>query len=111
MSACPVQRPALKMENKDGKRYVTVEFERPGWQRFLGADRRCERTFGLDAYGQEVYDGCDGHTAVRQIVRSFAHAHHLSVAEAEVSVTLFLKTLMTKGLIGVPVPEPAMKET
>lgn len=111
LSIAPVQRPAVKVESRNGKRYVTVEFERPRWQRFLGSDRLCRRTFGLDAYGQKVYDNCDGRTPVKQIVRRFAEKHKISVAEAEVSVTLFLKTLISKGLVGIPVPARSEKET
>lgn len=102
MSVCPIRRPAVKTEEKNGKRYVTIEFERPRWQRMLGADEHCRRTFGLDAYGQEVYDGCDSQTPVRKIVERFAATHHLSVAEAEMSVTAFLKTLLSKGIVVVP---------
>jgi hypothetical protein len=97
--ATPVKGPALKTERKDGKLYVTVEFERPRWQRFLGADRLCKRTFGLDECGEQVYSRCDGRTPAADIVESFAHDRHISVSEAEVAVTAFLKTLMGKGLI------------
>ncbi|MEI6808446.1 MAG: PqqD family protein [bacterium] len=108
ISSCPIRRPAVKMEEKNGKRYVTVEFERPRWQQILGSDRLCRRTFGLDGYGQEVYDGCDSNTSVRTIVERFAVAHHLSVAEAEISVSAFLKTLISKGIVGMPISKDAV---
>lgn len=110
MSACPVRRPALKIEEKNGKLYVTVEFERPRWQRVLGGERLCRRTFGLDAFGQEVYDGCDGSTPVSGIIKRFSERHHLSLAEAEISVSTFLKTLVSKGLAGIPVSKEALRE-
>lgn len=110
MSACPVRRPPVKTEEKNGKLYVTVEFERPRWQRILGSDRLCRRTFGLDEYGQEVYDACDERTPIGRIIGHFAEAHHLSVAEAEMSVTAFLKTLISKGLVGIPIPREVAKE-
>ena len=69
LQACPARAPALRKEKKDGKLYVTVEFERPSWQRMLGAERLCKRTFGLDAYGREVYAYCNGKRPVEQIVR------------------------------------------
>ncbi len=84
---------------------VTVRIRRAGWTRWLGGDEQIERTFALDPLGREVYDACDGRTAVRQIVRRFAAAHKVSVAEAEASVTVFLKTLMSKGLIAVEVDQ------
>ncbi len=105
MKAIPVKAPVVKTERKEDKVYVTVEVERPGWQQILGAARTCKRTFGLDTYGQEVYESCNGKNTVEKNVRRFAEHHHLSIAEAEVSVTTFLKTLMKKGLVGMAVKE------
>jgi hypothetical protein len=108
LGAMPVKVPPQRTEEKNGKLYVTVRFQRPGWQRFLGADRTCERSFGLDAYGQEVYGYCNGETPVKEIIGRFAKRHHLSRAEAETAVTTFLKTLMGKGLVGMAVEEAAL---
>ena len=110
MDAVPVQLTPQRTEVKHGKLYITVEFYRPRWQRFLGAASTCQRTFGLDAYGQEVYAACDGKSKVKDIVRDLAARHHISPAEAEVAVTTFLRTLMLKGIIGMTVPEEAMGE-
>ena len=109
MSGFPIQLPVKSVEEKDGKLYVTIEFRRPRWQQILGADEVCERTFGLDPYGREVFDACDGKTNVDKIVRRFARNHHISVAEAEVSVSTFLKTLMTRGMVGIELEK--MKKT
>ena len=105
MAAIPVQIPPRRVENKNEKRYVTVTFDRRGWQRILGADRTCERTFGLDAYGQSVYDACDGKQDVDKIIRRFAKSHHISPPEAETAVTSFLQLLMKKGLIAMTIEE------
>lgn len=111
MHAEPVAFPPVRTENKDGKFHVTVEFVRPRWQRVLGADKTCERTFGLDAYGQEVYNACDGNTSVNDIVQHFAKKHHIDRAEAEQNVTTFLKTLIGKGLIGIPLNDFREQQT
>ena len=95
----PHRLPAVRQEEKDGKLYVTALCERPKWQRFLGAGQTCERTFGLDAYGQRVYRSCDGKRTVRQIVERFASQAHVSVPEAEMAVAQFLRTLLSKGLV------------
>jgi hypothetical protein len=105
MEACPVKARPLKTEQKSGKLYVTVEFDRPKWQRALGGGRRCRRSFGLDDYGQQVYASCDGHTTVKKVAKRFATKNSLSVAEAELAVTAFMKTLMSKGLVGMQVPQ------
>lgn len=101
MGGFPIQLPALSKEEKDGKLYVTVQFRRPRWQQLLGAEEICDRAFGLDPYGREVYDACDGETNVNDIVERFARNHKISVAEAEVSVSTFLKTLMSRGMVAI----------
>lgn len=105
MNARPIKLPAKAIEEREGKVYVTIEFQRPRWQQFLGAEAICERTFGLDAYGQSVFHACDGNRTVKQIVKHFARRHKISIAEAEVAVTTFLKTLMSRGIIGMEMEE------
>lgn len=99
LSGVPHKAPAVKTEQKSEKLYVTVQFERPKWQRLLGADSRCERTFGMDVYGREVYDSCDGQRCFMDITKRFAKNHRISVPEAETAVAAFMTTLMTKGLV------------
>ena len=101
LKARPHQLPPVKSEEKDDKLYVTVRFKRPGWQRILGADEMCERTFGLDPYGRRVYDSCNGKRTVNSIVRKFAEDIKVSVPEAEMVVTKFMRTLMSKGLVAM----------
>ena len=105
MRGVPIKANVVRSERKDNKVYLTVEFNRPGWQRMIGADRVTERTFGLDAYGEEVYELCDGKKSVKDCVRIFAKKHHLSRPEAELAVTTFLKTLTNKGLVGIALKE------
>ena len=104
LKARPVKVPPRRTEIKDGKLYVTVAYQRPRWQRWLGADERCERSYGLDAYGRDVYEACDGRTPVKQVIKRFGKRHKVSPVEAEKAVTMFLKTLMSRGLIGMEMP-------
>ena len=107
LSGRPVRLPFIRREpREDGGMKVTVRFDRPGWQRRLGATGDIHRTFGMDPYGREVYEACNGEADVRAIVKEFARRHRISVAEAEVSVTAFLRTLVTKGLVAIRVREP-----
>lgn len=99
LNARPQPAPVVRTERTADKLRVTVELARPRWQQWLGAQRLCQRTFSLDAYGQEVYAACDGQCTVRSIIRDFAAHHHLAPPEAEMAVTTFLKTLMAKGLV------------
>ena len=101
LRACPVKVPAVSEELKEGKLLVTVEYERPSWQRALGSERLCRRTYGLDEYGREVYGCCTGDVCVEKIIRKFADKHGISHSESELAVTEFLKTLMSRGLVGM----------
>lgn len=58
----------------------------------------------LDGLGVQVWSLMDGKKDVRTIIAEFAKHHQLNHREAEVSVTLFLKSLGEKGLIGMKEP-------
>ena len=64
---------------------------------------RDEKTFELDELGKFVWDACDAKTSVRQIIRKLAKRYNLNDREAEVATVAFLKTLTSKGLIGMAV--------
>jgi len=100
MSARPRAAAVIGIQPRDGGgAHVKVLLPRPRWQAWLGGGGDLEKTFALDAYGREVFEACDGKRSVRAIVRRFAANHRLNRAEAEMSVTAFLRTLMRKGLI------------
>lgn len=95
----PFQTPPVHKEEKDEKLLVTVRFLRPRWQGWLGADKTAERTFALDVYGRYVYESCNGKRTVQAIIKRFARDQNLSIPEAEIAVTKFMQTLMSKGLV------------
>ena len=97
--ACPEKTPVLRAEADGSDLRVTVQCRRPRWQALLGAQPLCEHTFALDALGREVYAACDGRTPVAEIIRAFAARRRVSEAEAELSVTQYLRTLMMRGLV------------
>ena len=104
----PHRTPTVRQKEENGKLYVTVQLERSGWQRVLGADKTRERTFGLDAYGRRVYECCDGKQSVQSIINRFAKSSHVSVTEAEMAVTKFVRTLMSKGLLVIEMQEESL---
>jgi hypothetical protein len=108
MNGYPVQLPLKREEKKDGKLYVTIEFTRPKWQQRLGADPICERSFGLDDYGQEIFAACDGKTNIMKIIKNFAKKHKITIAEAETCVSTFMQTLMKRGIIGIQIANGTM---
>jgi hypothetical protein len=102
-AAKPMQVPAIGREEIKGELKLTVKYERPRWQRLLGADDTFNHSMILDVLGREVYEACDGRQSVRRIIDAFAAKHSISVAEAELAVTKYMKTLIGKGLIAVEV--------
>jgi len=92
--------PPVKTEMRDnGGALITVMLDSPRWVRFIGGKSKARRSYGLDRFGRQVYEACDGKTGVRRIVKRFAADNGLGLAEAELAVSGFLKTLMAKGLI------------
>jgi hypothetical protein len=55
----------------------------------------------LDALGTAVWDLMDGRRTVRQVVRAFSKTHQLEDRESEMSVTLFLRQLGKRGIVGL----------
>jgi len=109
LGARPEQLPAVKKLQEDGSLGVTVKLQPGRWGRWFGRDTLVERTFCLDSLGREVYEACNGKADVKTIVRRFASSHKISIAEAEMSVSEFLKTLMSKGLIAIAVDRDQTK--
>lgn len=55
----------------------------------------------LDTLGTSVWELIDGRRTVREIVRAFADTHRLEARESEMSVTLFLRQLGKRGIVGM----------
>lgn len=107
----PARVPAKRTKVDDkGDLHITMEYTRPKWQQRLGGGETCERTFVLDRLGREVYDWCGDERNVKQIVAEFVKEHKVSDAEAEYSVTTYLKTLLKKGLVAMVVDEKEVKK-
>ena len=64
-----------------------------------------ERQFELDPVGVDVIQYCDGQKNVRYIAKRLAQQHRLDSAEAERAVTMFLQTLVRKGVLSMIVPK------
>jgi len=73
-----------------------------GWlRRFGGASEEVRfRKLQLDELGTAVWDLLDGSRTVRQVIQTFSAMQRLHSKEASVAVTLFLRELGKRGLIG-----------
>ena len=64
-----------------------------------GQDRQPSKKIELDTLGAMVWGMVDGETTVAAIIRKFAANSGLSLHEAEISVTAFLRELGKRGLL------------
>lgn len=100
----PVQLVAADLQvdaQGNGKLTVPVQPTRVARWFVKDAEGR-KKTFELDPVGVYVWKLIDGKTSVEQLIRRIAKQYNLELRQAEASTTAFLKTLMQKGLIGIP---------
>lgn len=90
-------------ETGNGKLSIQVQPTRVARLFIKGIEGR-RKTFELDPVGVFVWKQIDGKASVEQLIRRIAKQYKLDLRQAEASTTAFLKTLMTKGLIGIPLP-------
>ena len=107
----PFRLPLVRREEKGKKLLLTVELERPRWQRMLGAERFCQRTFALDEYGRQIYEMCNGKNSAADMIATFSKRHNLNVSEAEISVATYMKTLIGKGLLAMEMDRPEKEDS
>lgn len=86
----------------NGKLSVSIQPTRVARWFIKGSEGR-QKTFELDPVGVYVWKQIDGKSSVEQLIRRIAKQYNLDLRQAEASTTAFLKTLMQKGLIGIPV--------
>jgi hypothetical protein len=106
MTAIPVRLPTKSRKElpNDGLR-LTVMQEVRGLMSWFGAKREYEKSFNLDYLGVQVYEACNGKARTQKIVEKFAERNNFALAESEMSVTMFLKTMMSRGLIAMKFEE------
>ena len=104
MAARPYPLSGIRTKTEeDGTITISMHFQRSGWQKWLGAPAEYDKQVELDALGTEVFSACDARMSVSKIIKRFAASHHLNMAEAEIAVTKYLKTLMDKRIVGMAV--------
>jgi hypothetical protein len=68
--------------------------------------QRLTRKIELDSTGAKVWLMLDGDSTVKEIIKQIAAETGLSLQEAEIAVTTFLKTLGKRGLVYLKQPHP-----
>ena len=70
-----------------------------------GQEQTLTKKLQLDATGSKVWQLLDGETEVKAIIKEVAPATGLTLQEAEISVTTFLRELGRRGLILFKYPQ------
>ena len=97
---------AMPEQVASGEYRLIVPLKPSKWLTFIVRQpRTLNKTFALDEIGKAVWESCDGHTSIRDLIRQLATRYDLNVREVEVATMAFLKTLVQKGLVGIPVEE------
>ena len=110
----PVRHPGVSEETVPGGGILLVYPLRPhpwiaGIVRFLapGGGMPATRKIQLDEMGSAAFRMIDGSRTVAGIIQEFSRKYQLHPKEAELSVTLFIRELGKRGIIGLaPGPHP-----
>jgi hypothetical protein len=97
-----VKNRAVKTEHHEGVTRITVKKRRP---RFLVPPiswvirPKLETRVEIEGLGVAILELCDGRRNVEAVVDEFAGLHALTFHESRVSVTLYLKALVQRGVV------------
>lgn len=106
LTSIPVRNEAIEQERSDDGNVRLVIPRRDDWwvrgfARFFYVPKK--RRITLDEIGSFVWELCDGHNDVRQIIRALAERYKLHRKEAEVSVVAYLRQLAKRRLVAIAV--------
>ncbi len=109
LKCLPVRNPAVSESRQEttGEVILSYPVKIKPWIRIFQrhaqtSDAPCQiRKLQLDILGTHVWDLIDGTASVLDISAAFAAAHRLNGREAEISVTLFLRELGRREIIGM----------
>jgi hypothetical protein len=110
--ACVPERSPTVRWDKEEAGGVTIEYPLPLKPFFIslarklnkGKEQTLTKKLQLDAIGSQVWLMLDGSTDVKQIIKNVAPSAGLTLQEAEISVTTFLRELGRRGLIVLTFP-------
>lgn len=103
LAAKPVRMVTEEMEETPDGGRLTVALKPgrvSGW--LFKLPTGATKTFEFDPIGLFVWQHIDGKTSVKQLIHRLSKKHRLTLREAEVPTLAFLKTLIAKGLVAIP---------
>ena len=103
LASRPTRNDSLRWEQNDaGEVQVFIERQETWKVRLLSKAFYIprERKITLDEVGTEVWQMCNGHNSVGQMIELLSDKYQLNRKEAEVSLLQYLKTLGQKRFVG-----------
>jgi len=109
MQAVVMRNPQAEVRTlPDGKLEVSVPYMKPWLIRlFSRKEKTFRRRFELDDLGSQLWEMFDGKHTVEQLVQHVADSRGLEREQAVQSMLAYLQMLLTRGLVGLIVPESA----
>lgn len=104
LAIVPLRNPVVDWERTGSEITLTIPVRNDGLAkvvRKLVRNLPESRKVALDEVGSSVWELCDGHRSISEVISSISKDYKLTRREAEASVTMFLQTLAKKGLIGL----------
>lgn len=117
MRCRPMKHPRVSEETMDtGEVLVLFPLRPRPWITYVARrldwapEKPVIKKLQLDEMGSAVWRLIDGSRTVKRMIRDFARMYQLHPKEAEVSVTLFIRELGRRGIIGLD-PDPESEVT
>lgn len=113
LACVPERAPSIHWDEEE-THAVVIEYPLPIKPFFIslakkfnkGEEQRLTKKLQLDDIGSRVWLMLDGETDVKTIIKEIAPSAGLTLQEAEISVTTFLRELGRRGLILIKSPTP-----
>ena len=111
MQVRPIRNPSLEWElNEDGNVVVTLPRRRGLKGRLLALFFPIPeaRPVVLDEVGSFIWQRCDGHYDMDELVECLCEEYNLNRKEVQVSLIEYMKMLGRRGMVAIAVPEEIM---
>ena len=110
LNALPLRNKLVNWEADDKGEVSLIIIQKPKlWVRIISKVFMLpgKRVVALDDVGSFVWQLCDGHNSINQIVKQLSGKYRMTRKEAETSLVTYMRQLGKRGIIGFAVPKKA----
>ncbi|MCZ6678175.1 MAG: PqqD family protein [Candidatus Poribacteria bacterium] len=108
LNALPLRNQLIEWEVDDkGEASLIIPQKHKLWIRAVAKIFRLpnKRVVVLDDIGSYVWQLCDGHSSISQVVKQLQGKYRMTRKEAETSLFTFMRQLGKRGMVGFAVPK------